>query len=83
MYSFISQQEDLNVFANFHEEGMAFVGKFEYGDIEQYEYSDLDSLDGIPDDIIEEWNLREMLEERAEWEEDEEFDEEIENGKSS
>jgi len=76
LYSFISQQEDLNVFANFHEEGMAFVGKFEYGDIEQYEYSDLDSLDGIPDDIIEEWNLREMLEEQAEWEEDEESEEE-------
>jgi hypothetical protein len=77
LYNFIDDQDGLNVFANFHEEGMAFVGKFEYGDIEQYEYSDLESLDMIPDDMIEEWNLREMLEERAEWEEEDEEEDEI------
>lgn len=70
--------EDLNVFAEWHEEGMAFIGRFEYGSGESYEYSDLDSLDNIPDDLLENWNIREMLEERAEWEEE---DEEIENDK--
>jgi hypothetical protein len=70
--------EDLNVFAEWHEEGMAFVGRFEYGSGESYEYSDLDSLDNIPEDLLENWNIREMLEERAEWEEE---DEEIENDK--
>ena len=70
--------EDLNVFAEWHEEGMAFIGRFEYGSSESYEYSDLDSLDNIPEDLLENWNIREMLEERAEWEEE---DEEIENDK--
>ncbi len=51
---------------------MAFVGRYSEGFDEAYNYSDLDSLDEIPDDIIEEWNLREMLEERAEWEEENE-----------
>jgi hypothetical protein len=70
--------EDLNVFAEWHEEGMAFIGRFEYGSGESYEYSDLDSLDNIPEDLLENWNIREMLEERAEWDEE---DEEIENDK--
>ena len=77
LYNFIDAQDDLNVFANFHEEGMAFVGKFEYGSVDSYDYSDLESLDMIPDEIVEEWNLREMLEERAEWEEEDEEEDEI------
>lgn len=77
LYKFISEQEDMNVFAGYHEEGMCFVGKFEYGEDESYEYSDLESLDMIPEDIVDNWNLREMLEERAEWEEDEEIEEEL------
>ena len=64
--------EGFNVFAEWHEEGMCFVGKFEYGDVESYDYTDLDSLDGIPEDLVENWNLREMLEDREEWDEDDE-----------
>ena len=67
--------EDLNVFAEWHEEGMCFVGRFQYGDSENYEYSDLDSLDEIPEDLLDNWNIREMLEERAEWDEEEELEE--------
>ena len=67
--------EDLTVFAEWHEEGMAFIGRFEYGDVENYEYSDLESLDGIPEDLLENWNIREMIEERMEWDEDEEENE--------
>ena len=81
LYNFIDAQDDLNVFANFHEEGMSFVGKFEYGSCDSYDYSDLESLDMIPDEIVEEWNLREMLEERAEWEEEDEEEDEIEQKK--
>lgn len=81
LYNFIDAQDGLNVFANFHEEGMGFVGKFEYGSCDSYDYSDLESLDMIPDEIVEEWNLREMLEERAEWEEEDEEEDEIEEKK--
>ena len=70
--------DNLNVFAEWHEEGMAFIGRFEYGDVENYEYSDLDSLDDIPEDLVENWNLREMLEERAEWDEEDEEEDETE-----
>ena len=72
LYEKISEMEELTVFGNYHEEGMAFVGKFEYGSNDSYEYSDVESLDDIPEDIVDEWNLREMLEDREEWDEDEE-----------
>lgn len=90
LYSFISNDTDFAVDAGYHEEGMCFVGRFVDGEDECYEYSDVDSLDDIPESIIDNWNLREMLEERAEWEEDDEFEEELieddeenENGKSN
>jgi len=70
--------EEIAVFAEWHEEGMAFVGRFEYGFVESYEYSDLDSLDNIPDDLLENSNIREMLEERAEWEDEDEEEDETE-----
>jgi hypothetical protein len=81
LYEFISQDDSMTIFGNYHEEGMAFVGRYEYGSDESYEYSVLESLDNIPEDIVDEWNLREMLEERAEWDEEEEINEENENGK--
>ena len=80
LYSFISRDTDFDVEAGYHEEGMCFVGRFVDGEDESYEYSDVNSLDDIPEDIVEDWNLREMLEERAEWEEDDE-EEDDDNGK--
>jgi hypothetical protein len=77
LYSFICNETDFDVEAGYHEEGMAFVGRFIDGEDEYYEYSDVESLDMIPDDIVNDWNLREMLEERAEWEEDDGFEEEL------
>lgn len=62
--------DNFNVFAEWHEEGMAFVGRFDDGFVENYEYSDLDSLDNIPDDLLESWNIREMIEDRMEWDEE-------------
>ncbi len=52
LYEFISQDESVTIFGNYHEEGMAFVGRFEYGSDACYEYSDLESLDSIPDTIL-------------------------------
>jgi hypothetical protein len=59
------ENHGFNVEAYYHEEGMAFVGKFttEYGD-DNFEYSDLESLDDIPEDIVDYWGLREMIEDR-------------------
>jgi hypothetical protein len=78
LYEFISQDDSMTIFGNYHEEGMAFVGRYEYGSDESYEYSDLESLDNIPEEIVDEWGLRERLEEQEEWEsedaEDEEWD---------
>ncbi len=72
LYEKIENDHDLIVNAGYHEEGMAFVGRYSEGFDESYNYSDLESLDEIPEDIVDEWNLREMLEERAEWEEENE-----------
>jgi hypothetical protein len=72
LYSFICNDTDFSVDAEYHEEGMAFVGRFIDGEDETYEYSDLDSLNEIPDDLVNNWNIREMLEDRAVWEEENE-----------
>lgn len=71
LYQTMSEM-DFQVNASYHEEGMAFVGEFVDGFDETYEYSDLDSLEDIPEHIVEQWNLREMLMDREEWNEDEE-----------
>ena len=63
---------DFLVEASYHEEGMAFVGEFVDGFDETYEYSDLDSLDDIPEHIIEKWNLRDLLEDRMNDEDEDE-----------
>jgi hypothetical protein len=70
LYQFISQS-DWSMEAQYHEEGMCFVGEFIDGEDWYYEYSDLESLDDIPDHIVENWNIREMLEEQEEWNEEE------------
>ena len=67
--------EGYEVEAYYLEEGMQFVGKFSDGSDDYYEYSDSESLNDIPEDIVENWNLRENLEEweaeNAEEEDDE------------
>jgi hypothetical protein len=77
LYSFICNDTNFSIDAEYHEEGMCFVGRFVDGEDEFYEYSDLDSLDDIPEDLVENWNIRLTLEERAEWDEDNEFEEEL------
>jgi hypothetical protein len=52
---------------------MCFVGQFIDGSDEYYEYSDLESLDDIPESLVDDYGIREMIEEQLE------FDEENEN----
>ncbi len=68
------ENQGFAVEAYFHEEGMAFVGKYSDGNSEEYEYSDLESLDEIPEEIVEYWGIREMIEEREEWDSDGEIE---------
>ncbi len=62
------ENHGFDVEAYYHEEGMAFVGKFttEYGD-DNFEYSDLESLDDIPEELVEYWGIRDRMLDDAEW----------------
>ena len=46
---------------------MSFVGQFSGGIDECYEFSDLDSLEEIPEELVDEWNLVELVEQNEEW----------------
>jgi len=65
LYEYISGVYDIN--ASYLEEGMGFVGRFREGYDEYYEYDGLKSLEDIPEEILEEWNLRECLMDQEEW----------------
>ena len=55
------------VTARYLEEGMQFMGQFIDGEDENYEYSDLESLDEIPESLVEHWGIRDrMLDEMEE-----------------
>ena len=71
LYEFMVDEE-FDVHASYHEEGMAFVGEFVDGFDNCYEYEDLDSLDYIPEHLIEDWNLRDLLEDRMNDEDEDE-----------
>lgn len=51
----------IEVYAEYYEPGMCFVGRYCDGIDESYEYSDLVSLSKIPEDLIESWGIRESL----------------------
>ena len=52
---------------------MGFVGRFVDGEDEYYDYDfeNVDSLDDIPEELLENWSIRERLEE---WNEENEED---------
>ena len=73
-YEFLARETEWYVTATYYEPGMSFVGSNIAGDDEYYQIEDIDSLDDIPEDLLEEYNIREQMEE---WEEEnEDFDEE-------
>jgi hypothetical protein len=70
LYEFI-ESEGFSVRASYYECGMCFVGEYSEGFDDTYEYTDIESLDGIPEHLLEEYNIRESLEDFYEGEEDE------------
>ena len=64
------ENQGYEVEAHYHEEGMAFVGRFSYGSDENYEYSDIESLDDIPEELVEYWGIRDRMLDDAEWNEE-------------
>lgn len=75
-YETVARETSWIVSATYFEPGMAFVGRCIEGVDEFYEYSDIESLDTIPQDLVEEFGIREMMEE-WESEEDEFGDDEM------
>ena len=67
LYEFIESNSEFIVTASYLEEGMSFVGQFSGGMDECYEFSDLDSLEEIPEELVDEWNLVELVEQNGEW----------------
>jgi hypothetical protein len=67
-----SMFDGMEVSATYFESGMCFVGQFVDGSDEYYEYSDLESLDDIPESLVDEYGIREMLEEQSEFDEEDE-----------
>lgn len=61
--SYAEQNEDVDIYVKYYEPGMCFVGEFAYEEDNYYEYDpdDLSSLDEIPEDLVEHFNLREEL----------------------
>lgn len=62
LYEYIELNSPLIIKASYNECGMGFVGEFVDGSDDYYEYSDMDDLENIPEHLVEEWNLVEMLE---------------------
>lgn len=75
-YESLSVDTSWYVTATYFEPGMAFIGRVVEGSDESYTYSDIESLDDIPEELIEEYALREQMQEWAE--ENEEWDAEAE-----
>ena len=68
LYETLAEDESLEIYAEYNEEGMGFVGRHSDGFDESYEfdYENVDLLDDIPEDILDYWNLRERIEEEIE-----------------
>ena len=60
--------------AEYLEEGMSFMGRFIDGEDEYYEYSDLASLDNIPESLVEHWGIRDRMLDDLEDEDYEEYE---------
>ena len=79
-YDHMVNEFHFGVTAYYIEEGMGFVGKFTDTDGDEffeYDFSENDNLDDIPDDIVDEFDLRARLEDYlAEMAEEEEHDSE-------
>lgn len=73
LYERITEDGHFEVDAQYHEEGMGFLGRFVHGEDEYYEYDfeNADSFDDIPEELLENWSIRER---HQEWLEENEED---------
>ena len=71
LYETLAEDASLEIYAEYCEEGIGFVGKFEDGEDDCYEYDNLDDLEDISVQLVENWGIRENLEMREDMEEDE------------
>ena len=61
-YEFLAGNTEWYVTATYWEPGMGFVGRNCAGQDECYEYSDAEEVEDIPEELIEEYNLRDQFE---------------------
>jgi hypothetical protein len=71
-YEFLAGNTEWYVTATYWEPGMGFVGSNIGGEDDCYEYSNAEEVEDIPEELIEEYNLRDQFED------EEDFDEESE-----
>jgi hypothetical protein len=87
LYENINDPVDLNgwsVYAEWYECGIGFVGYFDEGYENNFEFSNEEDLDSIPEFLIENWNIRDDLfsfdnDEEVEFDAAAELDEIVEN----
>lgn len=74
LYEFMSEEYD--ILAYYHEGGMAFIGKFENGDDDYYEYdiSDRESIEALPEDVADYADLMNLHEDWVADNDEEEVD---------
>lgn len=70
-YDFLAGNTEWYVTATYWEPGMGFVGRNCAGDDECYEYSNAEEVEDIPEELIEEYNLRDQFEDEEEFDEEE------------
>ena len=75
LYEFLAGNTEWYVTATYYEPGMSFVGSNDGGYDYCYTIENLEALDNVPEELLEEYNIREQMEEWDE-EEDEETEEE-------
>jgi len=66
MYEYLSQNTDWYTEATYYESGMAFIGKVSGEWDDCYNIDGIASLDNIPEELLEEYNVREQMEELEE-----------------
>jgi len=73
-YEFLAENTEWYVTATYWEPGMGFVGSNEGGFDECYEYSSAEDVENIPEELIDEYNLRDQFEDEEEWDAEEELE---------
>jgi hypothetical protein len=81
-YEWLSINTSWYVTASYYEPGMCFIGRVVEGEDEFYQYSDIDSLSEIPEDLVEEYGLLDQMqdeEDNDEWDAEAELEKIVEN----